>query len=535
MTAATSMICGVLSLALAGPPDGVAEGVPAGGPVRRLPPVDLGDPAELVPPETPPVIAARRLADGGRFDAAAAAYEALAREQGDVRLRYQAGVMRAKAGQNALAARHFQAVLEQSGGLQEPARRYVADRLAAAQARLIGIRIAASEGIGGAAVPAELLARAELRLEPVIGAAADPGTVIVLANYSGAEVFLDRTPVVVHLAIPGYAPVSQLRSVGDGETTWTLAVARQKVTVDLRFAPERATRGARLRISPTDGANVPTIDQTLAAPALTVMLTSGNWQVDVTSRRYEAHTSLTITPGMRVVDIALERQRSGSGGGQEFSRDSDVMAAVLGGGFILTALTGAGLLIAGGVKEQRARRRNEEATMQALLDTADGGGDPALDRVEEAYPTAALHRDIGRAFNLTTAGGVVAMSSAGALLAGLTVGARVKRNAAYLEIGVGALLAAGGGLWLARTIDRQSALLAPTDPEDRRTWSDLRSLSRHRAGSAILLGAGLGLVLFPAIALIGDTAIKRRMRRRGLSVAPSVGGDRAMVTIRGQF
>jgi hypothetical protein len=31
--------------------------------------------------------------------------------------------MRAKAGQNALAARHFQAVLEQSGGLQGDARR----------------------------------------------------------------------------------------------------------------------------------------------------------------------------------------------------------------------------------------------------------------------------------------------------------------------------------------------------------------------------------------------------------------------------
>jgi hypothetical protein len=37
------------------------------------------------------VIAARRLADGGRFDEAAAAFEALARAQGDVRLRYQAG------------------------------------------------------------------------------------------------------------------------------------------------------------------------------------------------------------------------------------------------------------------------------------------------------------------------------------------------------------------------------------------------------------------------------------------------------------
>jgi hypothetical protein len=532
MAAATTMMCGVLALALAGPVEGVAEGTLAGGVARRLPPVDLGDPAELVPPETPPVIAARRLADGGRFDAAAAAFEALARAQGDVRLRYQAGVMRAKAGQNALAARHFQAVLEQSGGLQGSARQYVADRLAAAQARLIGVRIAASEGVGGASVPAELLARAELRLEPVIGAA-DPGAVIVLANYGGEEVLLDRTPVVVHLAIPGYASVSQLRSVGDGETTWTLAVARQKVTVDLRFAPERGLRGAKLRISPTDGANVPAIDQTLEAPSLTVMLTSGNWQVDVTSRRHEAHTSLLVTPGMRVVQVDL--QRRGRVGDQEFADRSDVISAVMGGGFILSALTGAGLLIAGGVKEQRARRRNDDVTQAALLGSADGGGDPALTRVEEAYPTAALHRDIGRAFNLTTAGAVVAMSSTGALLAGLTVGARVKRRAAFLEMGVGALLTAGGAVWLAYTVDRQGALLAPTDPEERRSWSDLRSVSRHRAGSAIVLGMGAGLLFFPAIAVIGDAAHQRRMRRRGLSVAPSFGGDRAMVTLRGQF
>jgi hypothetical protein len=62
---------------------------------------------------------------------------------------------------------------------------------------------------------------------------------------------------------------------------------------------------------------VPAIDQTLEAPALTVMLTSGNWQLDVTSRRHEALTSLVVTPGMRVVPVTL--QRRGRGGGQEFA------------------------------------------------------------------------------------------------------------------------------------------------------------------------------------------------------------------------
>lgn len=534
MAAATSSIHVLLAGLLGFTPP--AEG-PAGladpGARRRLPPIDLGDPAELIAPASAGVLAAQRLADGGRYSEAAAAFAALAGDTGDVRLIYQAGSMRAKAGQYALAARHFNDYLQRASGVRDETRAYVDQRLAAARDQLVAIRIAAVEGVGSAArpIPPDVLARASLRLEPV-GGAADPGTVITLPDYRGDEVFVDRTPVVVHLAIPGFMPVSQLRSASGGETTWSLVVARQKVTVDLRFSPEKAIRGARLKIQSTDGTGAPGVDQALETPALTVSLTTGNWQLEVAARRHEALTSLVVTPGMRPVPVTL--QRRGRPGGQEFAASSDVVAAVLGGGFVLTAVTGLGLVIAGQVKESKAQRRNEDAIHEALL-AADERGDSALDRVEEAYPTAKLHRDVDRAFNLTTAGAVVIMASLGAALAGFTVSSRVKRRAAYLEMGVGALLAGGGAAWMAYAIKRQDDLLAPTDPEGRVTWSGMRAVNGHRAGAAVLLGAGMGLVLFPALALIGDAAHQRRMRRRGLAMTPTFGQDRLGLAFSGHF
>jgi hypothetical protein len=97
-------------------------------------------------------------------------------------------------------------------------------------------------------------------------------------DYRGDEVLVDRTPVVVHLAIPGYGPVSQLRSAGGGETAWSLAVARQKVHGRAAVrAGESGLRGATLRIGPTDGVerrrrSCRTLE---APPAWTVTLTSG--------------------------------------------------------------------------------------------------------------------------------------------------------------------------------------------------------------------------------------------------------------------
>jgi hypothetical protein len=357
--------------------------------------------------------------------------------------------------------------------------------------------------------------------------------VITLGNYQGQEIEVDPAPLVVHLAVPGYLPVSVLRSagVGDAGTAWDIPVARQKIAVDLRFVPTSALRGARLRIASTDGGGAGAIDQVLETPAMTVMLTSGNWQVDVTSRRHQASTSLLVQPGMRPVTLELQRQRRS--GGDEFGR-SDVVVGVLGSTFLATALTGLGLAIAGGIKESRARRKNDDATREALLATADGGGSSsALDMIEETYPTARLHRDLGRAKNLTMAGGAVAMASLGALLAAATVGSRVKRRAAYLEMGVGALLAGGGAAWTVYAVRRQNDLLAPTAPEDRVNWSDLPT--GHRFGAAVLLGLGAGLVVFPAIALIGDAAWQRRQRRRGLGMAPTFGPGRVGVALRGQF
>ncbi|MBL9100336.1 MAG: hypothetical protein JNL82_05230 [Myxococcales bacterium] len=532
----------LVALALAIPP-------PA-GPVAsgrtRLAPVDVGDPAGLAPPMTPAVTAAQRLADGGRHGEAAAAFAALWRDSGDPTLLYQAARAHARAGQNAAAARLFQAWLDRGAG-SVAERAHVEARRAAAQAATVRVRITASEAIpaGRRPVAADLLARAALRLEPVTaGGATDPGAVLSLANYQGEEVAVDRVPHVVHLAIPGFMPVSLLRSGSGADETWDIPVARVKVPVELRFAPEKAVRGARLQVTPNDGALAVAVEQTLEAPAMTLMLVSGDWQVHVTSRRHEAHTGMTVTPGMRPVQVLLARKGGGGGGDREFRRN-DVQAAVFGGVFVATLLTGLGVSLAGTIKQSKARRRNEEALQAAVASSSDGAGEAtARELVEDSYATAAYHHDLRRSYDLTTAGGVVALSSVGALLAGLTVQSRAKRTAAYAEMGLGALFVAGGGAWLGFSLRQQDDLLGPGEPEDRATAAGLRSLGGQRAGATIMLGLGAGLALFPALALVGDAVIKRRDRRRGYSalphrsrsvVAPSFGRDHVGLAIRGQF
>jgi hypothetical protein len=89
------------------------------GVARRLPPVDLGDPAELVAPASAGVLAARRLADGGRYERGGGRVRGAGARAGRRAADLPGGVMRAKAGQNALAARHFQAImLERAAGPQ---------------------------------------------------------------------------------------------------------------------------------------------------------------------------------------------------------------------------------------------------------------------------------------------------------------------------------------------------------------------------------------------------------------------------------
>jgi hypothetical protein len=236
MAAASSTVSLLVALALAIPPP--AEPVASGR--SRLAPVDVGDPAGLAPPMTPAVTAAQRLADGGRHGEAAAAFAALWRETGEPTLLYQAARAHARAGQNAAAARLFQAWLDRGAG-SAAERAHVEARRAAAQAATVRVRISASEAIpaGRRPVAADLLARAALRLEPVTaGGATDPGAVLSLANYQGEEVAVDRVPHVIHLAIPGFMPVSLLRSGSGADETWDIPVARVKVPVELRFAPE---------------------------------------------------------------------------------------------------------------------------------------------------------------------------------------------------------------------------------------------------------------------------------------------------------
>lgn len=203
------------------------------------------------------------------------------------------------------------------------------------------------------------------------------------------------------------------------------------------------------------------------------------------------------------------------------------------GGAVLTALTGAGLMLGGSVKEWRSRERNEDAAMAALLGEAETA---PLAAIEAAYPTARLHRDMRLAVDLKMAGGAVIASSLGGLVMVLTQNSMPKRWFAGVLLAQGAVMTAGGGVWMGSAIGRRDALLAPQDPGHRATWGALHDGAWQRAGSAILVGLGTAMVVYSAGVLINDAANRRYWRRRGdLSLTPTLTGDRALVVLQGRF
>ena len=101
-------------------------------------------------------------------------------------------------------------------------------------------------------------------------------------------------------------------------------------------------------------------------------------------------------------------------------------------------------------------------------------------------------------------------------------------------MGLGAVLAAGGAAWL--TVferDRKALLSTTADPSQRVTTGDLRPLGVARTGGSLLTGLGIGLVVFPAIALLTN-AVKRR-REQAIGFTPYMAPGQAGLAFHGRF
>jgi hypothetical protein len=312
------------------------------------------------------------------------------------------------------------------------------------------------------------------------------------------------------------------------------------VLVDLRFTPPRAVRDAVLRISPQQPGLPATSERTIYGPTMTLSLPPGSYMLNVTSRRHEANLGLEVKPGMYPIEVALQRRNRNRGGGGDYGDprrfvDNDRLVAGLGGTAMIMVFGGLATLLVGTVREDRATRRNEALLMEGLVDAAaETPSDPTgLALVEDKYPTAKYHRDLSSGMTLVAAGGAVMMSGLGAALTALPVANKMRKRIAYVELGFGAAFLAGGAAALVFFERDRKAMVAIDDPTLRYTENDRRGLGGKLAAGSLLTGLGVGLIVFPAVALIGDKI--RRRRNGSTSFAPYMAPGQAGLALHGRF
>lgn len=492
-----------------------AQDPDVGRPIE-LTPVSPEFPAELAPPPRVEFMQAKRLLDGGQPAEAAALLEALARETGDVRLLYHAAIARGRAGQNMLALRHLTAV-RGLPGLGQTALADIDAKLAAATAQLIVVRLDIREPIAS---------RPAVALVPGTRITVEAAGVPAFPAPPTATLRLDPGPWIVRVDVPGYAPLVAPQQVvaGPGDRVWQLLLTRRMVAQELRFAPPRALRRAKLRLVATDRQDLAPIVRAIDGPRTTVQLTTGTWQLLASSPRHQATSTLVVGPDPRPVDIVLLPRTAADS--PRFIKERKLVvgvSVVMGVAFY----SGIGLSLGGANREGKVREKNAELLTAAGV-PQDAEPDPAaLAELEAAYPTASAHRDLRRAVNLQFAGTTVMTGGLGMLVGVLPSLFEARRRAAYIELGIGAAATLGGSLWTYDYVRRRDQRLGATDPDQR---VDSSGLAGHRVGASMITGMGIGMTVGSALLLITDH-VRRRKRNTVLHAAPTLTG----VLVRGEF
>jgi hypothetical protein len=537
--AADSWTVGVaLALVFAGlpPPVRAAQPVSDAGPAMPVAVAQVEADVDRLPPElaAPPVAAvshAQLLSATGRFAEAAQIYEAQWQTLADPRFLYHAAIARSRAGHHAVALRLLDECLRAMGATPESVRSHLEEARKREIEATVQVQVLLVEAgpDGPRGVPEGLAAAARISLRQ-LGPAGEPvpGNSFELVGCPPAGVHLDRGPWRVDVAAPEFMPAT---AVVEASPSWSLQLHRRKVVVDLRFAPERALRGAQLKLQAIDHPGWTVIERPLAGPTTTVSLTPGVWWLQVRARRHGADDYLTIRPGQPPIDVALSRRKPVDE--QQLKRDNKLLFGLF-GGFVATYFTGIGLMLAGTNREKRAERRDAAVRDEAGVDPAMPGEiDPSqAAAIEAAYPAAQLHRDLELAGKLHTAGGVIAGASLGSVATIVTLALKPKRRALVLELGVGGVLAAGAGGWLGFAQGERERLL--DDPNQRVSGARLERTDGPRIAAALLTGVGAGLVLFSGITLIHDAA-DRRKRAREFASAPWAAPGLAGWSVAGRF
>lgn len=516
----------------------VAAGALAAGPAGAQDPVDVGyaraAPAEAVPPalalpDAPPVVQARRLAGEGRHAEAAEALEVGFRASNDVRYLVHAALERSAAGQHAPAIRHLEQTIPRIGAGDE--RRFVDDQLARARSRTTPVRLRLVDRRTGQPIPGPSLAEAQIVVRGL--GPTDRPPELSLSSYGGEPLWLDPGAWSVKVRVPGFRPVELRRSPlwGAGEETWDVTLLAEQVAVTLNVTPGRALRNATLTLTPVRPPGSP-LARPLERKDVTFVLHGGWWQAAVSTKRHEGSASFFVAENMKPVPLALRRRHDPSVRKFERNERYEIASGIM---LIAHLVAGAGVTFAGAFKHQRADDRNARLLQRAIVDdaTGDADGKPAIEQVEASYATPEFHADLGRAMNLEAGGMATLMSGVAILVPALTVSARARRRVAFIELGTGAALLAGGAAWLAVAVPARAARLAEDDPVDRVDRVALRPHTSANLGASMLTGFGAGLVVYTAVALIADARRKRRYGR--LDPAPLAAPGLVGAGLAGRF
>ncbi len=431
---------------------------------------------------------ARKLYSERRYREAAHAYEALWRDTGAAKYRFNAGMAREAAEHYGAALLHWQAYLA-SGSATPEERRMLEQRVTATSAQLGRVHMHIDSTVPG---PATLTLHApepapqgprdpiELPVQPDLDLAFEPGAWSVTLQLPDQPPIVARFDLSAGVASPTVTLALPAPAIEMPPTPPPLPVP---VDLTLSITPPRAlARGVELQWSssePASASSTPssgaqTLPRTARSP-VTLRLPTGAYTLSIRAPGFSEQTIAVDLATTRRVDLRLrpdatERARLG-------------LAFGLGGTGLVLGAIGTGFIArgAGELADQRRAGAVPDCGTLERCRTAENG---ALD---------------------LSSGLALLGSGIGAGIVAATVGARAQDRALKLEAGFGAGLFVGGLIWYVAEIQGPYTL-------------------QHRARdhvAAMMLGSGAGLLGAATISLVTRRLVRRKHPAHALAPALS--------------
>lgn len=423
--------------------------------------------------------AARALYGERRYREAAQAYEALWRDTGAAKYRFNAGMAREAAEHYGAALLHWQAYLA-AGSASPEERRMLEQRVTATRAQLQPLHVHIDGALPG---PATLTLRAP---DPATQGARDP---IELPAQLDLDLSLEPGAWSLTLQVAGRAPVESRfdLTAGGARPTITLGLpiaavintpppAQIPIPVPLTvtITPARAlARGVTLTWS-SGPATVRGSQRTTSSP-ITLQLPAGHYDVRAGAPGFDEQSAAVALGAPRQLDLQLRRDAG--------ERARLGLTLGLGGSGLVLGAIGAGF-IGRGARALAEQRRAGAVPDCGTPERCSAAGNGALD---------------------LSSGLALLGSGVGAGIVAATVGARARDRALKVELGVGAGLFVGGLIWYVAEIHGPYTL---------------QQRARDHV-AATMLGGGAGLLGAAAISLVTRRLLGRKHPVHALNPALS--------------